>query len=225
MAASDGQTIWTFRAGGQATRMDGMVRKHLGAGWRPDPPQRGRVIRKRSNEGARHLLQFIGALFAFYGVVFGAGSIARDRDEGTFEAELATALPVWVHGAARWIAGSVLLSVFYAFSVFVFDAFLGVPGPISLVAHGAAACAGATAIGILVIGRAGLESGFAAPMSLGLVAVVSLLSTGLSWKTGGALLPIASLLTDDPSGLGALAMSLVWGLIAVAVFTRRSTIT
>jgi hypothetical protein len=225
-AATDGRTIWTYKASAEALRLESLLRRNLNAGWRIEPPtKQGRTNRARSERGTRHLLQFIGALFAFYGVVFGAGSVARDRDEGTFDAELVTALPMWVHGAARWLAGSVLLSAFFAFSVILFDAFIGVAAPVSLAVHGAAACAGSTAIGLVVIGRAGLENGFAAPMSAGLVIVVTLLSIGLKLDLQVAWLPVASLLTDDISGAAALATSVTWGVAGTALFTWRSTVT
>lgn len=222
LAATDGETIWLYKAGTEAVRMDGLVREHLpGARWRP-AARPGRAQRERSDRGARHLLQFMGALFAFYGVVFGAGSVARDRDAGTLEAELATALPIWVHGAARWLAGSSLLAVFYGFSVLLFDAFLGVPDPTHLILHGAAAAGGSTAIGLVVIGRHGLDSGFAGPMSAGLVVVVSLLSVGLSMKSVGQHLPVASLLAVHQPGPSVVGMSVLWGGVAVLAFVYRS---
>lgn len=224
-ASTDGQTIWTYKASAESLRLEALLRDHLDAAWRIEAPAaQGRTNRARSRRGTRHLLQFIGALFSFYGVVFGAGSVARDRDEGTFEAELVTALPMWVHGAARWLSGTLLLSLFFAFSVVLFDSFIGVPRPTALMLHGAAACGGATAIGLIVIGRAGLENGFAAPMSAGLVMVVSLLSAGISLGDAAHWIPVASLVTDDQSGLAALAASLGCGVLGTVMFTWRSTV-
>ena len=223
-AGTDGKTIWTYRGGTHAVRLESMIRKHFDAPWRPNPPPIGGHPDDKPSEGSRHLLQFIGALFAFYGVVFGAGSIARDRDEGTLEAELATALPMWVHGCARWLAGSILLAAFFTYSVMAFDAFIGVARASVLITHGIAACAGSTAIGILVIGRAGLESGFAAPMSAGLVMVVTLLSLGLSGGEAMSWIPIASMLTDAGHGWLALTHACAWGAASVVIFTRRSTV-
>jgi hypothetical protein len=117
-----------------------------------------------------------------------------------------------------------LLAAFFSYSVFAFHAFLGVASPYSLVAHGIAACAASNAIGILVIGRAGMESGFAAPMSAGLVMVVTLMSMGVSYGASVSWLPVASLLTDASDGTFALLNAAVWGAIAVTVFTRRATV-
>lgn len=223
LVGTDGQQIWTWMAGTDALRLEAVVRKHLGAGWYLAPTGRSVQI-ERAQRGARHLVQFIGALFAFYGVVFGAGSVARDRDHGTFEAEMATAVPMWVHGAARWLAGSLALGLFYTFSVLLFYALMGAYSPEELIVHGFASAFTSVAIGLLVIGRAGLERGFAAPMSIGLVIVTALLSYGFTQTGVDRTIPVASVLSSGDPGWRALAASLAFGSVAVAVFTRRSTV-
>ena len=85
------------------------------------------------------------------GVVFGAGSVARDRDQGTLEAELSMPVPMWLHGLARWLASSLLLSAFFVLAVGIFDSLLGLESATRLILHGSAACAGATAIGLVVM--------------------------------------------------------------------------
>jgi hypothetical protein len=223
LAGSDGVTIWSYKAGADATRMEGIVRQHLGAGWYPVTNDR-HLQQMQGSRAARNLVRVIGALFAFYGIVFGAGSVARDRDEGTLDAELATAVPLWVHGAARWIAGSTVLTVFYAFAVFLFDGLIGTGGISPLLLHGAAACNASVAIGLVVIGRASLESGFIVPLSMGLMAVVSLMSFGMAVSGPEQLVPVASIFSQGASGLGALLFSFVFGAVATAVFTVRATV-
>jgi hypothetical protein len=222
LVGTDGATIWTFRAGTESVRLDALVRKHLGAGWRMDVAGSDRT-RKRGARSAHSMMRVIGALFAFYGVVFGAGSVARDRDEGTFDAELALAVPMWVHPAARWLAGSTVLSLFFAFSVLLFEALLGSDSSGSLIVHGVASCFASTAIGLMVIGRAGLENGFVGPLSAGLVAAVSLIGFGAATSGPDRFLPIASLFAPNDSGFISLAVAGLFGAAAVAVFTARST--
>ena len=221
-AGTDGTTLWLYRGGANGLRIEGVVRRHFGASWRPDNAS-GRAEAMRSKEGARHLVQFIGALFAFYGVVFGAGSVARDRDEGTLEAELSLPVPMWVHGVSRWLAASTALVAFYTLSVLVFHALLGLDDPMGLTLHGSAAAITATAIGIAVIGRAGMH-GFAGPMSAGLVIVGTLLGFGLTSPRLAVVFPIASLVARDHTAGPALVLSAIAGMLAVAVFRLRATV-
>jgi hypothetical protein len=218
---TDGETIWMHRASADALAVEGVLRNHLGSSWRTSSRMKKRRLQRSARSG-RILVQFIGGLFAFYGVVFGAGSVARDRDAGTLESELAMPVPSWVHGFSRWLAGTLLLSLFFALAVGIFNSLLLLEAPYTLALHGAAACGGASAIGLVVIGRSGLEAGFAGPMSAGLVAVVSLLSFGVGNRVVGAWLPISSLLARSEDGLTPLLMSLAWGVIATAIFTRRT---
>lgn len=218
---SDGKTIWMHRTGADALAVEEVLRDHGRADWKL--ATRGHTQRVQATAGSsRILMQFVGALFAFYGVVFGAGSVARDRDQGTLESELAMPVPTWVHGLSRWLAGTLLLSMFFSVSVFVFASLLPFEAPLTVVLHGVAACGGATAIGLVVIGRSGLEAGFAGPMSTGLVMVVSLLSFGLANRTVGAVLPVASLLARAPDGWTPVFVATLWGLIATAIFTFRT---
>ncbi len=223
IVGTDGETIWLFRSSADALAVEGVIRTHLPASWKPGQRSIKRQTTRRVR-GGRILVQFIGGLFAFYGVVFGAGSVARDRDQGTLEAELAMPIPMWVHGLSRWLAGSLLLSLFFALGVAVFDALLGLEDPMTLLLHGSAASTGATAIGLVVIGRAGLESGFGGPMAAGLITVVFLLQAGVTMRPIGALLPVASLAAQSDQGWPPLLMSILWGLVATWLFTRRSTV-
>jgi len=147
---------------------------------------------------------------------------AASDERGTLDTELALPVPPWVHGASRWMAGSSILVVGLAFSVMLFDAILGVHDPRSLVLHGSAAILSSVAIGIVVIGKHGLKSGFAGPMSAGLVVVVSLLSMGLSQPSVAEWLPVASLLARSSSGVTPMLLSVVLGIASVGIFTFRT---
>src|SRR5690606_3153972 len=115
------------------------------------------------------MVRLLAALFAMYGVVFGAGLVARDRDEGTLEAELALAVPRWVHGAARWIAASALLATFFGLAVQILAAFVGLPDTAATMRHGTAATSAAAAIGIAAVGRGGLRTGFSSTLAAGML--------------------------------------------------------
>jgi hypothetical protein len=133
-------------------------------------------------------------------------------------------VPHVVHGLSRWAAGTLVLAGFYALSVWALHALMGVGDVTGLVLHGVAAAGGATAIGLLVIGRSGLDKGFAGPMSAGLVIVFALLSTGIAQGRGGAILPIASMLVRDASPWPPLLASLLSGVVAAVVFARRTAV-
>ncbi len=222
MAGSDGATVWTWKASTEAMRMDSLIRTWHGGAWRPEMPS-NKVLVDRGRRGARHMLQIMGSLFAFYGVVFGAGSVARDRDQGTLEAELTLPVPMWVHGASRWAAATAVLTLWWGLTVALFHALLGAFDPWGLVMHGTAACAASVAIGLAVIGRAGIERGFAGPLSAGLVVVVSLLSYGLSSHGADRYVPIASLMSAGDPGWTSLAVALAASAGAVGLFTWRAT--
>lgn len=221
-AATDGHTIWRKRSSTAALGVEALLRQHLKAGWWMDVSL-GQATRQRSYRSNEMLLRFIGALFAMYGVVFGAGSVARDRDEGTLAAEVATAVPRWVHGTARWLASTFVLGAFYVFGVALFHSLVGMPDPVAVALHGVAASSGSAALGIAVVGRAGMAQGFVAPLSVGLVLVTSLLGWGFAANGPEQWIPIASVLSEGTPGGGAAAMSVLWGIVGIALFTWRST--
>ena len=220
---TDGHTLWTGNGGQPYLPLEAPIRERLGTTWVPADTSEQRRKQIASNRPSANLMRFIAGLFAFYGVIFGAGSVARDTDEGTLDAELSTAIPTWVHGFARWAASTLVLSLFHALSALLFDSLLGVERLVPVIAHGTAAVGTATAIGLVVIGRAGMGRGFAGPMSLGLVLVVMILGLGMGDDTPVApYLPIASVLAERDS-LVPLFVSLLTGFLAAHLFAWRTT--
>lgn len=220
LVGTDGEYVWLWRGASDSVRLESVVRTELGAGWRPDT-ELGEAHRDRARQGGAHLLRFIGSLFAFYGVVFGAGGIARDRDDGTLDVELALGVPMWVHPLARWAAGSTLLASFFSFSVMLYDALLGVEQPAQLLLHGAASCGAATALGLVLIGQGGLRDGFAGPMSAGVALVATFFSLGLAVPSIGGHLPMASLLTRSTDTTTPILLMFLLTAVACAAFVWR----
>lgn len=190
---TDGTRLWVGGGGFPSHALDAAVRQQIGAAWRPHDTHAARVVRSKANNGSTGIAQFIGALFAMYGVVFGAGAIARDRDDGTLDAELSVALPMWVTALARWSAATLVLGAFFAMSVAMLHAVIGIESPGALSLAGATAASTSAAIGMAVVGRGGKTRGFAGPMSAGLVIVTGVLSFGLATPALAPHLPIASL--------------------------------
>jgi ABC-type transport system involved in multi-copper enzyme maturation permease subunit len=160
-------------------------------------------------------------LFALYGVVFGVAMIARDRDDGTLEAELSLPMARWVPGAARWTSSTAVLAIFLGYCVALFDALVGVPDAGALIRHGIAASGGAVCLGIAVVGRAGIRRGFSGPFAIGLTIATALLGMGIGLPRVGQWLPLASVLAGG-DGWAPLTLSLLSGVVASALFAWRS---
>ena len=194
---TDGKTLWLDRSGMPTQKLESAFRQQLGTVWRPHETSEMRSSASKSDTSSTGIAQFIGALFAMYGVVFGAGAIARDRDDGTLDAELSVALPMWVTALSRWSAATFVLGLFFAMSVAMLHAVIGLATPWALAINGATAASTAAAVGMAAIGRGGKTRGFAGPMSAGLVIVMSLFSLGLT-NPGWALnVPVASLIATE----------------------------
>ncbi|MFT4626945.1 MAG: hypothetical protein ACI8PZ_005626 [Myxococcota bacterium] len=219
-AALDGAVLWTNDRGPRALQLEASVRTFLDAPWRPDPVVPLPKAAEAAPNGAA-VCQLVASLFALYGVVFGLGMVARDRDDGTLAAELALPIARWVPGAARWIAGTLLLSLFYALCVAIFDAIMGLPDAAAMTRHGAAACGAATALGVMAVGRTSLRQSFAGPFAAGMGAATGLIALGNANPAVGRWLPLASVFTDG-DGWAPLAGSLVAGVIASAAFALRA---
>ena len=138
--------------------------------------------------------RLVGLLFVLYGVVFGLGGVARDRDNGSLEAELALPVPRWVGGLARWIASSLVLGAFYAATVLLFSSMFPVRDCGAVVRHGVAAASVGVALGLSAVGSAGLKNGFSGPLAVAMTGATGLASVGAALTL--AWMPIASLLTN-----------------------------
>lgn len=214
---TDGHALWIYGTPPSALELESILRTRVGASWKPMPMPLPEA--RGGQAGGDVGCRVLGLLMVLYGLVFGLGGVARDRDDGSLDAELALPVPRWVGGLARWIASTAILTWFYALSVLVFGALMPVSAPWELVRHGMAATGTAVAIGLAVVGGAGLKQGFSGPLALGMT-----LATGLA-SVGGVLhtpwLPIASLFGGG-SGWSAIAVSLLVGAGSALLYGRRT---
>jgi hypothetical protein len=208
-AVRRGHTIWEYGTPPAALELEAIVRTHLGASWRPEPlplPE-PRDVDVRGDVACR----ILALLFVLYGLVFGLGGVARDRDDGTLEAELALPIPRFVGGLARWTASTIILTLFFTVSVHLFAAIIPVPDRWEVIRHGIAAASVGVAIGLVVVGTSGVKQGFSGPFAAGMT-----FATGLA-SMGGALgltwMPLASLFGRG-SGWMPLALALLLGLLS-----------
>lgn len=220
-SATDGTTVWHTYPDSQTALLEAVVREEIGAAWRPELrlvlPQVG-----QAGPIGELIVHILGALFALYGVVFGVGTVARDRDDGSLEAELTLPIPRWIPGLARWIAGSLLLGLFYALAALVFTALFGIAEPGALIRNGAAGGATAVAIGLVTVGRAGIaRGGFTSALSTGLLLGTLVMGAGLALPGPSAWVPLASMMGDG-GGWAPLGLSLLAGGGASLVFGWRS---
>jgi len=214
---TDGETVYAGAIRGRVLQVERVLRERAGAPWmiaQPAPP------RADESQGAR-VMGVMGMLFTLFGVVFGAGMVARDRDDGTLEAQLALAVRRWVHGTARWVAGSALLMAHYALAMGVIHAILGIDTLLPVALNGLAACSASVAVGLFVIGRAGLKAGFSGPLASGISIATGLAALGVALPPVGTQLPIASLMAGG-SGFAPMVGALGFGAAAIVLFTVRS---
>jgi hypothetical protein len=206
---TDGRAIWVYGTPPAALELESMVRTRLDADWRPKPrpPPEPRDVDVRGDIACR----ILALLFVLYGLVFGLGGVARDRDDGTLEAELSLPIPRFVGGLARWLASTAILALFFTVSVHLFAAIIPVPYRWEVIRHGIAAASVGVAIGLVVVGTSGVKQGFSGPFAAGMT-----FATGMA-SVGGALgltwLPLASLFGSG-SGWPPLGMALLLGLLS-----------
>ena len=214
----DGTTLWT--AGGRdALVAEQALRTARQASWAPmPPPLPGRAQAASQGQTISTLLM---AIYALYGVVFGAGMIARDRDDGTLEVELTLALPKAVHGFTRWTAATLVVGLWVSLAVLLTASLLGLPDAGATLRHGVAATGAAVALGLASVGRAGIQSGFAASLAAGLSLTTGLLGLGYALPSVGAWLPLSSLAAGG-SGYVPLLGMFVLAALSIGVFTWRS---
>lgn len=218
-AGTDGSTLWTNDLGARALALEGTLRKHAGAAWRP-PAQNKQSSGKSDGSHGLAICQLVAVLFALYGMVFGLGTVARDRDDGTLAADLVLPVSTWVHGWARWLAGTALLSVSYLLCVLVFHAIMGLHDPAEVLRHGIATAGASTAIGLVVVGRASLRQSFTGPFTLGAALCSALIGAGTTGYAWAGMLPMASIYSGS-DGWAAVGLSVVGGCVASAIFATR----
>lgn len=215
--ATDGRTVWALGTSLAAVHVEEILRRRVGAPWRPipqDPPSAEEAPR-----GGDGICKAMALLFVLYGLVFGLGGVARDRDAGILEVELALPLPRWASGFARWLASTLVLAGFFGVTVLVFGAIVPVLNPLAVLSHGIAAFGTAVAVGIAVVGTAGLRQGFSGPFAIGMTLTTALASTGLA--LGLDWVPIASLFAETNGGT-ALACSIGIGGLSAVAYGRRT---
>jgi hypothetical protein len=215
-APGEPDQLWVCGTPPSALEVEAILRTRSNAVWRP-------VALRPPDPKTRDLhgdvaCRMVGLLFVLYGVVFGLGSVARDRDDGSLEAELALPIPRWVGGAARWVAASAVLATFYSASVLAFAALIPIRELGAVVRHGVSAASVGVAIGLSVVGTAGLKNGFSGPLAVAMTGATALVSIGaaltLTW------LPIASLLTSG-DGWSAVGTAILIGVGASALYGWR----
>jgi hypothetical protein len=222
-AASDGETLWVQQRSTHTLRFEELLREEIGASWRPHPTLVKPPVEYAAKKG-KLLAQLMGMLFVMYGVVLGAGLVARDRDQGILEAEFSMPVPIWMHAASRWLASTLVLTIFLQFAVATFTAFLSMPDPTAIMRHGLSGTMASTALGLLVIGKAGIKRGFSGPVAAGISAATFCCSLGYVLPDAqSAWLPMASLASDS-SGWESLLVALVFSCGAVLVFGKRSAL-
>ncbi|MBT3222287.1 MAG: hypothetical protein HN348_24710 [Proteobacteria bacterium] len=221
-AGVEGETMFIKEENAKSLRLERLLRQKGQSSWLPDPIQKLPSLDEGAVQG-RTMGNLISFLFTLYGVVFGAGMVARDRDNGTLEAEFSLAVPHWYHGASRWFAGTIVLSAFLAMSITIIDAQISLPSLASALRNGFAANAMGVAVGLTVIGRAGLKRGFSGPIAMGLVTILTLMVLGMTLPPQLAgIIPVASIFTRA-SGWEAMGISILVGLVAMMGFSNRST--
>ncbi len=219
LASTDGHQLNLGRGGPDAGRLEIALRRHHGSTWLPDVE--GSLPDLRTTEiGGRRICRLLGGLYALYGAVFGLGALARDRDEGTLDAELTLPIGSWMPAFARWLAASLLLGLSWAVAVGMIDALLGVRDAGAMVRDGIGATAAAAALGVAAVGRAGLKASFSGPFTAVAAGIAGIVAFGTTWPGWGRHLPIASMVLG---GDGWSPMFVGWALgpLAAVLFAWR----
>lgn len=217
VATFDGTRL-TAAPGPVGTRAEAVLRETRGT-WRLQtaPPPDARFT---ARFGGRVFL-LLAAIYALYGVVFGAGTVARDRDDRALKVELCLPVPRWVHGVVRITAGALILAGWNAVALAFTAALLGIESPVDALVDGVAGSLVAVGLGLASVGRSGIKSGFAATLAVGLAAATALFGLGWALPMVGQFLPLASIIAG-----GAAPWPLVTGgviaALCVALFTLRS---
>lgn len=201
--STDGETVWSRGLVREAAVVEQVLREEKGSRWRRDAdvsmPAAGG---KDAREQGRLLARMLASIFALYGVVFGAGMIARDRNDGSLGVEFTLPRSRFVPGFARFAAAFIVLSAFLVPSIWVLHALVGVPELGQMCRLGVAAAAGSAGIGLATMAQSGVKGGFAGPLGIALIAAFSAFITGRMVPALAPLLPIGSLWNNGPAELG-----------------------
>lgn len=193
------------------------ARTALGGHWRPAFSLAERKERIPPPQPAQVIVRMLAGLFCLYGVVFGAGGIARDRSEGLLDVELAVGVPHTLVAVARWTSSVLVILLPLLATIAAVDAVLWVEGAFALALHAMAGVGAAVAIGIIAVGQADLDRGFSGPLATGLGSLIAFMAAG-TLPVLGTFVPIGSIVTaspDSPSlpallGAGVLAVASWW---------------
>lgn len=200
---TDGHTVWSRGVVREAAVLEQVLRTEKGARWRRDAdvsmPEAGG---KDAQEQGRRLARMLASIFALYGVVFGAGMIARDRNDGSLGVEFTLPRSRMLPGFARFTASFIVLGAFLVPSLWVLHALVGVPDLGAMCRLGVAAAAGAAGIGLATMAQSGVKGGFAGPLGFALIAAFGAFVTGRLVPALAPLMPIGSLWDNGPPGLG-----------------------
>ena len=219
-AGTDGKVLWQRFPDPYTTATEQALRDHLGSPWRIRA-----IVDKPPAADARRfgasVAGLLAGVYALYGVVFGAASVARDREDGTLDAEEMLPVPRWIHGATRLFAGATVLTLASLGGVAFVDATIGLDDPLPIARHTVAAMIATLSIGLGAAGRAGLRTGFALRLSIGLLLAFASFIIGVARPGWGLLLPVASL-RGDGDGWVPLALSGLYVLGALGMFARST---
>jgi len=191
-AGTNGETLWISEVSTDAL--------YIQAAWRVDHGQEAispEPVVDRSERSGALVVVFHLVLYTLFGVIFGAGMIARDRDEGSLAAEMLAPVPWWTLAVGRWLGATIVLACTSVLTIEVFQALMSLHDTASLLQKGIASVAAGAALGQAVIGRRGAASGFAGPLTVGITACGLLLGAGARQAPFAAWLPIASLMHPD----------------------------
>lgn len=214
------QSVLGLRHSGRTSLLiEAVLRDHVGSAWTIELPP---IERRDERMGpvTRLLMGMMAALFTLYGVVFGAASVLRDREDGTLEAERSLPVAEWTHGAARLAAAAALLGVGFALSLGLLHGLLSVDEPLAWLLVGCVAGLSGAAIGLGAMSRAETLS---RPLALGMSASMLLLGLGWSLPDLGRHLPIAAVGAlvrgELPSAVSLLTAALL-SVVACLLFAR-----
>lgn len=219
----DGWVLATEFGGALTLKAEAALRKRSpGAAWVIEPLPRNDRDR-RTSPATRLMVGLLAALFTLYGVVFGAGGLSRDRDDGTLEAELSLPVPFVAHAAARILAGSAVLGAGFVVSVLLLHGLIGVDLAGAWCTVGALASLGGCALGFGWMSAAGRSESLSGPLVRGMTLSMGLLLLGWSRPEIGRHLPIAGIGAlvggHSPSLIAAFAAAIM-GVASCWVFAR-----